>query len=522
MKTKIVSLTFTLIGLLLINSCKAQNDPEIKDTTSPVFVISPEIEYQHIRGFGASDAWACQFVGANWPDQKKNRIADLLFSKASNPDGKPSGIGLSIWRFNVGAGSAEQGDGSDIKDKWRRAECFLNKDLSYNWEKQAGQRWFLKSAKERGVADFIAFLNSPPVSLTKNGKAYSSSPDSYNLSSDNYPAFVGYISSVLNFMKEKEGIAFAAISPFNEPQWEWTSPNQEGTPAKNSEITVITKKLNAELENKGIQAMIEIPEAAKINYLFEPSDKPARGDQINAFFSPASADYIGNLSHVAHTVAGHSYFSTWNFQNLIESRKALNQKMTATDSGLKYAMTEYCVLEDNEMIKGSGRDLGMATALYVARVIHADLTVANATSWQWWTAVSPYDYKDGLVYIDNNESDGNVYESKLLWALGNYSRFIRPGMKRVAVKPGVNISNNVDYSAYKSASGKQLIFVINNYGLSAFDFKLSDKVQGKYTARCYLTSPLGDDNLRLVKTSRTDEVLQVTAQSILTVVLDSE
>jgi len=519
-----ISLVLTLCSLLLFNGCKARNDSEInkKDRTDPVFVISPEIEYQSIQGFGASDAWACQFVGANWPDQKKNRIADLLFSNATDQSGKLLGIGLSIWRFNMGAGSSEQGEGSDIIDKWRRAECFLNKDQSFNWEKQAGQRWFLKSAKERGVTDFIAFLNSPPVSLTRNGKAYSSSPDSYNLSSDNYPAFVGYISSVLNSFKEKEGISFSTISPFNEPQWDWTSPGQEGTPAKNSEIAVITKKLNSEFESKGISTMIEIPEAGKINYLFEPNDKPGRGDQINDFFSTASTDYLGNLSHVNHTVAGHSYFSTWDFGKLIEYRKELNQKIAATDPNLKYSMTEYCVLEDNEVIKGSKRDLGMETALYVARVIHADLTTANATSWQWWTAVSPYDYKDGLVYIDYNENDGLVYESKLLWALGNYSRFIRPGMKRIAVKPDVNLGNDVDYSAYKTANAKQLVFVINNYGLTTFDFKLSDKNQGKYTTHCYLTSPLGDDNLRLVNTTQPDKILQVTAQSILTVILDSE
>lgn len=517
-----IGLIFTLSGLLVFNSCKAQNDPEITKTTNPVFIISPEIEYQKIRGFGASDAWACQFVGANWPDQKKNRVADLLFSNATDQSGKPLGIGLSIWRFNIGGGSSEQGEGSDIKDKWRRAESFLNKDLSFNWEKQAGQRWFLKSAKDRGITDFIAFLNSPPVALTKNGKAYSSSTDSYNLPVENYSAFVGYISSVLNSFKEKEGITFSTLSPFNEPQWDWTSPNQEGTPAKNSEIAVITKKLNAEFENKGIPTMIEISEAGKINYLFEPNDKPGRGNQINAFFNPASSEYLGNLSHVNHTVAGHSYFSTWDFEKLIAYRKELTQKIAAIDPNLKYSMTEYCILEDNEVIKGNKRDLGMDAALYVARVIHADLTIANATSWQWWTSVSPYDYKDGLVYIDYNENDGQVYESKLLWALGNYSRFIHPGMKRVAVKSDVAIKNDMDFSAYKSADGKQLVFVINNYENSAFDFKLIDAVQGKYSARCYQTSSLGDDNLRLVKTGKTDEIFQVKAQSILTVVLDCE
>ncbi|MGH7238310.1 MAG: glycoside hydrolase, partial [Candidatus Saccharimonadales bacterium] len=32
--------------------------------------------YQTISHFGASDAWACQFVG-KWPMDKKDKIADL-------------------------------------------------------------------------------------------------------------------------------------------------------------------------------------------------------------------------------------------------------------------------------------------------------------------------------------------------------------------------------------------------------------------------------------------------------------
>src|SRR6187551_3750191 len=62
---------------------------------------------QVIRNFGASDAWTCQFVGL-WPDDKRNQIADWLFSKEVDGNGTPRGIGLSLWRFNIGAGSASQ------------------------------------------------------------------------------------------------------------------------------------------------------------------------------------------------------------------------------------------------------------------------------------------------------------------------------------------------------------------------------------------------------------------------------
>jgi len=59
--------------------------------------------YQAIDNFGASDAWSCQFIGG-WPEAKKNSIADMLFSMDTLKDGAPKGIGLSLWRFNIGAG----------------------------------------------------------------------------------------------------------------------------------------------------------------------------------------------------------------------------------------------------------------------------------------------------------------------------------------------------------------------------------------------------------------------------------
>ena len=89
-------------------------------------------ERQVIDGFGASDAWRCQFVGKNWPMAKRNKVADLLFSQEVDKKGNPKGIGLSIWRFYLSAGTAEQGDGSDIGNVWRRGECFLNADGTYD------------------------------------------------------------------------------------------------------------------------------------------------------------------------------------------------------------------------------------------------------------------------------------------------------------------------------------------------------------------------------------------------------
>ena len=62
-------------------------------------------------------------------------VATLVFLTLSR-------VGLSLWRFNVGAGSSEQGEASGIKEPLHRTECFLQADGRFDWSRQAGQRWF--------------------------------------------------------------------------------------------------------------------------------------------------------------------------------------------------------------------------------------------------------------------------------------------------------------------------------------------------------------------------------------------
>lgn len=162
--------------------------------------------YQTISNFGASDAWSCQFVG-NWPDDKRNKIADLLFSQDIDADGSPKGIGLSLWRFNIGAGSAQQRNESGINDEWRRAESFLNTDGTYNWQNQVGQVWFLKAAKKRGVKQFLGFTNSPPVQFTINKKAYARG-GKVNIATDQYANFAAYLAKVVKGVEQVSKVKF--------------------------------------------------------------------------------------------------------------------------------------------------------------------------------------------------------------------------------------------------------------------------------------------------------------------------
>jgi O-glycosyl hydrolase len=457
----------------------------LKAQTEVKVTIHPGQPQQNIYGFGASDAWRCQFVGAQWPPQKKEKIADLLFSQKLDSHGKPVGIGLSLWRFYIGAGSTEQGDSSKLQDVWRRAECFQHADGTYDWTSHAGQRWFLQAARKRGVQKFLAFTISPPVHITRNGKAFNgSTTHNLNIIDGKLPAYASFLADVVEHFKKEEDVTFDYLSPVNEPQWLWETHTQEGTPATNSDMFEFTRLLSGELVKRKLGTRILLGEAGDIQYLYKAVN--GKNDrQARTFFGKGAALNIAGLPNVQHAITGHSYFTTWPVKNLIAHRIALRDTLHAVDATLEYWQTEFCILENNDDVKGGGgRDLGINTAMYYARVIHHDLVVAGASSWQYWTALSEADYKDGLVYIDkgNNgvhgvghpdsqalQHNGFVRESKTLWALGNYSLFVRPGMKRVPVQytdaslTPEEIAGNLMVSAYTDEGTGQLVLVAVNY-----------------------------------------------------------
>lgn len=512
-----VLILLSLLGSFFIGRIHAI---DIIDTLSDKSIkISVTIDllqnYQTIDNFGASDAWACQFVGT-WPEAKKKAIADLLFSNEFTSSGQPKGIGLSLWRFNIGAGSANQENNSNIRDEWRRAESFLNNDGTYDWKRQAGQMWFLNAAKERGVNQFLAFPNSPPVQITTNGKAYATSGIP-NLSPAKFDSYAEYLTTIIKGVEAHAGILFDYISPVNEPQWDWSDGGQEGSPFTNRDVSGIVRSLNAALEIENLSTKIVVAEAAQYEFLYTNHGKPQQGKQIDAFFKSSSMDYIANLSHVDKIISAHSYFTTSPKNKAISIRNQVSTKVSEID-GLKLWQSEYCILGDNAgEIRGNRRDLGMNSALYMAKTIHNDLVFANATAWQWWLAISPYDYKDGLVYVDKNKADGNYYPSKLLWVLGNYSRFIKPGAVRVDVSSNdATHSEELFISSYKNKDSNQLITVIVNEGNQPFMVNL-EVLNGKIgDIHSFITS--AETDLKPVDITNDSNGININPRSVTTLI----
>ena len=516
-----------LIPCIIIALCSAVHlDPgkqaaEARDTDTLDIRITDNKQFQVMDNFGARDAWSCQYVGL-WADSVKSKIADLLFSQKMSEKGDPLGIGLSAWRFNIGAGSAEQGDQSGIKDHWRRAESFLLKDGGYDFEKAKGQMWFLQAAKKRGVKDFIGFCNSAPYSMTINAKTYSDGGKT-NLVPAHYAEFANYLIQVIKGVKKVSGVLLNYISPVNEPQWDWSDGGQEGSPYLNTEIAALVRKINGKLVANKIPTKISVAEAGEIDYLYTEGNKPERGTQIQQFLMPGSDNSLLGLSGVSHKISAHSYFTTSPFskgrlmREKISHQIYLAKKRSGMDD-MGYWMSEYCILGDNAgEMDGNHRDLGMASALYLAKVVYMDLCYANASAWHWWLAISPYDYKDGLIYVDKSSDTGKYYESKMLWVLGNYSRFIRPGYIRIAdsIIHSSDQDPNVLISSFKDATSKKLVVVGVNNGQAGKMIKLESPKQGYHIKDLYVTSQKYNLHHILIN-EKNKRYIMLPAQSVMT------
>ena len=517
-----------IVGFLLVNhACEKEKDNEVPSNSFITLSLNLNDRHQVIHSFGASDAWSTQFVGKNWPLEKREKIAELLFSTETDNNGNPKGAGLSGWRFNIGAGSSEQGISSGINDEWRRAECFLNADGTFNWDKHLGQRWFLQAASTYGIEEITAFVNSPPVHYTKNNKAWSNGGSSTNLRSDRYEDYAAFLATVIEELNARDGVKINYISPVNEPQWDWDNRGQEGTPFTNEEVAECVRHLSGQLVEKELSTQIEVSDAAQISYIYKYGNKPLRGNQAYEFFSPQSDNYIGDLPNMAYKISGHSYYTTYPVSTLLQERSSLADGISQIDANLQYCQTEYCPLEGNDEISGNGRDLGIDPALYTARLIHFDLTIAQSATWYWWLAVSPYDYKDGLVYIDWNKNNGEVYDSKILWALGNYSQFIRPDMYRYSVIRSDNQNDEMSStglmaSGYAPVDKSEAIFVLVNYS-EKVTYPVKVKTIDNRTAASisvYTTSAKSDENLKFSAHGNQEDIISIPPRSVVTIVMD--
>jgi O-glycosyl hydrolase len=524
---KTYTFIFISASLFLFSSVKAQKAVEN-------YVIDISDKQQIIENIGTSACWFSEPVGKYFPAETKELFARLLFSKDTFPDGSPCGIGVSSFRFNIGAGSSEPDSLGGIANPWHRVECFADSNGNYNWDKQIGYQWFLQKAKDYKVENLIAFVNSPPVFMTKNTYSFKTEDDKRsNLKQEAYTAYANFLSKVMIHF-DSIGLHFNYISPINEPQWDWLGvpgkAKQEGTPWSNEEIANVTREIDKIFTINNINSKIIIPEAAMLNFL--SGDKGHAANQAYAFLNPESSNYVANLVHLAPCMLGHSYFTDNGDKQIISVRRAVDSTMRCY-KGFSYWQSEYSMLGNGYKEEKTTTISEFEGALFLSKIIHSDLVYGNATAWQFWNTFEPYAKENECAryYLiglkpNSNWTDAEYRVTKNLYILGHYSRFIRPGMQRINIKADKKIDNNtmpeLMISAYVNNFTGTITIVAINYTNNAkkINFSIKGRKNKLIKLRPYITTSDLNTNLKALPVVSREFVIP--ERSIVTLVELSE
>lgn len=378
--------------------------------------VNSSEKFQTYRNIGASGAWWAQIVG-DWSHidtesgmQVRDRISQLLYSKEN-------GIGMQVFRYNIGAGSKHSGKGQ-YSEPARSTQCFETSAEEYDWSRDAAAVYMMKQAVKDGADEVIFFVNSPLERLTKNGMAHADNGKLFreNISKENYGAFAKYTLDVTEHFIG-EGVPVKYISPVNEPVWVWNG-GQEGCHYKPKSVRKVFELFANEMKKRPALDGVKL--------------SGAESGDLRWFNKSYTRQLLKskNVREMLDAVDVHSYclpipipIKLPFLNNRLAFVRRFRKWMDKKYPDVPVNMSEWCHMQ-------GGRDKTMASALVTARTMFEDFTLLNASSWQHWIAVSEVDYCDGLIYI--NLEDKTFETTKRLYVTGNFSKYIKQGSVRIA------------------------------------------------------------------------------------------
>ena len=373
-------------------------------------VINPQKKYQKYEGIGASGAWWAQIVGGwNNIDENGEEIRDVISRLLYD---KNTGIGMNIYRYNIGGGSAHSGNG-EYSDFARRTESFDAGVGKYDFSRDANAVYMMKQAVKDGAEEVILFVNSPVERLTKNGWAHLNKKQAFrtNLSKENYKAFADYCLDVTEHFV-KEGLPVRYLSPINEPFWIWTG-GQEGCHYSPRQVGNIMRCFAAELRKRKSLNSVKLSGAENGDIRW-----------LNKSYTRRLLRYR-EVVECLDSIDIHSYCLHMPIPFFNDRVKFLKRYRKWLDK--KYPDMPVKMSEWTHMV--GGKNTGMDSALETVKVMHEDFTLLNVTSWQHWLACSHYDYHDGLIYIDIEKKSFEM--TKRYYVTGNFSKYIPLGARRI-------------------------------------------------------------------------------------------
>jgi len=379
------------------------------DPNGPVTVQLGDLK-QEISGFGINNTWA---------NAMSDSDADKMFSTTN-------GIGLTILRVGLGS------DGNPMSSN-------IPGDIT--------------KAKAKGAKTIIGSCWSPPASCKTNnnvndgGHVNTSCYDSWGTTIAKFASDNGlYAMSIAN---EPDFASCGSSEPCN--------GNYPTTLYTAEEMVAFVKVAGPKLQAKGVKVIA--PEASEWIHNWsndsasgsEPGNKNS-SDPLKCGFPKGTMCAAGKGYDYGHALFADK--AAWAALDIM----GVHQYDTQVAEPWPADVTEKKPVWQTEMsgVKWwpeQGPSATIENGIAVAGWIHSALTVGEASAWLWWWwSAYGTDDNEGL-YLKNGT------DTKRHYTLGNYSKFVRPGYKRVGVSGAA--PTDVLLSAYLGSDNTVVIVAIN-------------------------------------------------------------
>jgi O-glycosyl hydrolase len=368
--------------------------PKRSSQPTASITVDTSIRYQEVDGFGASGAFqrAENIFGEDGLSaENTNYVLDLLYSLEL-------GAGFTILRNGIGSSNSSASNFMNSIEPF--SPGYPNDPPHYVWDHyNSGQFPLAQQAYARGIQTLYADAWSAPGYMKTNGDdsngGYLCGVANTSCATGNWmQAYANYLVQYARFYLES-GVKVTNIGFLNEPQLDVTyaSMLSNGTQAADF-IRVLGKTIKA----SGLDLKINCCDG--VGWQEQEAMLPG----LQAGPDPA----INYLS----VITGHGYSSPPNF---------------TLSTHLKTWMTEWADLTGDYTPYTFYDDGGPGEGLTWARNIQVAFVAANVSAFVYWEAAENATSNSALIDLLGN----TVVPSKRFWAFAQFSKFARPGARRV-------------------------------------------------------------------------------------------
>jgi O-glycosyl hydrolase len=401
---------------------------------------------QVIDGFGVSNAWL-------YPPNAsaKTAVYDALFSVSK-------GAGLSLLRNRI---PFRENPSNDDKFINKNSDGTYQSTTAADGSKTFSLNWFnwdltntsglISDIKAKGADYQVTKFMSTPWTPPNNSVSKWKVSDSYKtvdyskpevggtLDSSHYADYADVLADYALGYNAKFGVDLSVLSLQNEPNFQCTYESANWTDAQ---FHTFFATLKTEFAKKGVFG--RFPNLK----IMAPEFQNVKEDLIVSTLADSNTSSLLGVVGVHQYEFGKTNATSYTPPTLAKSLAA----------GKAIWMTEFSTA-------AWAQDTSMTDGLLVARLVHMDLAVAQMSAFiYWWAWGSGNGF---LVQVNGSQ----VTVPKRLYALGQYSRFVRPNWVRVDT--AANPATGVYLSAFKNPAGDQIAVVAINTGTSQVPLALT-------------------------------------------------